>query len=146
LLSAANHSPAKTAAALRRARELRQAIYSIFSALARGSAPPAKDLDVLNRCWKNASVHASVGHSNGKFQKTWVMDQDDELDRPLWPVAVSAAELLTSDELILARECASNRCSWLFLDNSRNKSRRWCDMRTCGNREKAKRHYEKSRN
>jgi predicted RNA-binding Zn ribbon-like protein len=146
LLSAANHSPAKTAAALRRGRELRQSIYSIFSALARGNAPPTKDFDVLNRYWKNASVHASVGRSGDKFQKVWVMDENDELDRPLWPVAASAAELLTSEELILARECGSDRCSWLFLDNSRNKSRRWCDMKTCGNREKAKRHYEKSRN
>lgn len=145
LMNAANHSPSKSAAALRRARELRQAIYSIFSALARGSAPATKDLDVLNRYWKNASIHASVSHSAGKFQKIWVIDEDDELDRPLWPVAVSATELLTSEELILARECASDRCSWLFLDNSRNKSRRWCDMKTCGNREKAKRHYDKSK-
>src|SRR5512143_1533180 len=143
LMNAANHSPAKTAAVLRRARELRQAIYSIFSALARGSAPATKELDILNRYWKNASIHASVGHTGGKFQKIWVVDENDELDRPLWPVAASAAELLIAEELVLARECASDRCSWLFLDNSRNKSRRWCDMKTCGNREKAKRHYEK---
>ncbi|MDT8070067.1 MAG: ABATE domain-containing protein [Terriglobia bacterium] len=145
LMNAANHSQAKASAALRRARELRQAIYSIFSAIARESAPATKDLDVLNRFWKNASIHASVSHAGGKFQKTWVMDEDDALDRPLWPVAVSAADLLTSEDLAMARECASDRCSWLFLDNSRNKSRRWCDMKTCGNREKAKRHYEKSR-
>ncbi len=143
LMNAANHSPAKAAAALRKARELRQVIYEIFSALARGSGPGTKDLDLLNRYLKNASVHAGVSHSGGKFQKTWVMEEDDELDRPLWPVAVSAAELLTSDNLTMARECASDRCSWLFLDTSRNKSRRWCDMKTCGNREKAKRHYEK---
>lgn len=145
LMNAANHSSAKAAATLRRARELRQAIYSVFSAVARESAPATKDLDILNRYWKNASVHASVSHSAGKFQKTWVMDEDDELDRLLWPVAASAAELLTSDNLTMARECASDRCSWLFLDTSRNKSRRWCDMKTCGNREKAKRHYEKSK-
>ena len=145
LMNAANHSSAKAAATLRRARELRQAIYSVFSAVARESAPATKDLDILNRYWKNASVHASVSHSAGKFQKAWVMDEDDELDRLLWPVAASAAELLTSDNLTMARECASDRCSWLFLDTSRNKSRRWCDMKTCGNREKAKRHYEKSK-
>src|SRR5512146_2062044 len=58
LMNAANHSPAKAAAALRRARELRQAIYSIFSAVARDSAPLTKDLDILNRYWKSASVHA----------------------------------------------------------------------------------------
>ncbi len=146
LISAANDSPAKAAGALRRARELRQAIYAIFSATARQSAPASKDLDILNRFWKNASRHASVSHNDGKFQKTWVVDEDDELDRPLWPVAASAAELLTSGDFALTRECGSDRCSWLFLDSSRNKSRRWCDMKTCGNREKAKRHYEKTKN
>ena len=147
LMNAANHSPAKAAAALRRAWELRQAIYAIFSAIARENAPTAKDLDLLNRYWKTASAHASVSHSSGgKFQKTWVMDEDDKFDRPLWPVAASTAELLTSDNLAITRECASDRCSWLFLDTSRNKSRRWCDMKTCGNREKAKRHYEKTKN
>ena len=145
LMNAANHFPAKASAALRRARELRQAIYAIFSAIARESAPATKDLDVLNRYWKGASIHIAVSHSGGRFQKTWVMDEGDELDRPLWPVVASAAELLTSEDLTMARECASDRCSWLFLDTSRNKSRRWCDMKTCGNREKAKRHYEKSK-
>lgn len=144
LMSAANHSPAKAAAALRRARELRQLIYTIFSALARRNTPATRDLDLLNRYWQSASVHGSVTHVHGKFEKVWVMDED-ELDRPLWPVVVSAAELLTSEDLALARECDSDRCSWLFLDTSRNKSRRWCDMKTCGNREKAKRHYEKSK-
>lgn len=145
LLNAANHSSTKAAATLRRARELRQAVYAIFSAIAREDAPSTKDLDVLNRYWKHAATHTSVGHSGGEFQKIWVMDEDDELDRPLWPVAASAAELLTSENLTMARECASDRCSWLFLDSSRNKSRRWCDMKTCGNREKAKRHYKKTK-
>ena len=144
-MNAANHSPAKAAAALRKGRELRQAIYEIFSAIARESAPETNDVDILNRYWKNASVHASVSHSGNKFQKTWVMDESDGLDRPWWPVAASAADLLTSEDLRMARECASDRCSWLFLDASRNKSRRWCDMKTCGNREKAKRHYEKTK-
>ena len=145
LMSAANHFPAKAASALRRARELRQAVYSIFSALARETAPATGDLDLLNRFWKSASIHSAVSHASGKFQRIWVLDEDAEFDRPWWPVAASAMELLTSGEVNLARECASDRCSWLFLDTSRNRSRRWCDMKTCGNREKAKRHYEKSK-
>jgi predicted RNA-binding Zn ribbon-like protein len=65
------------------------------------------------------------------------------LDRPLWPIARSAAELLTSDDLGCIRECASETCSWLFMDCSRNQRRRWCDMSTCGNRAKARRHYRR---
>ena len=145
LLTAANHSSAKAQSILRKARDLRQVAYDIFSAIAAQRAPATKDLDVLNRFWKSASVHRAVAHTSGTFTRVWIMDEPDELERPLWPIAASAEELLTGDELSLVRECASGNCSWLFLDHSRNKSRRWCDMKTCGNREKAKRHYEKSK-
>ncbi len=145
LLSAANHSPSKTNAALRKARELRQALYDVFRAVAAQRAPGTADLDVLNRFWKSATIHRSVVHTAGDFHRAWVMDEGDELERPLWPIAASAEELLTGGEVNLVRECGSEKCSWLFLDHSRNKSRRWCDMKTCGNRAKAKRHYEKNR-
>src|SRR5678809_1414556 len=56
---------------------------------------------------------------------SWMFtDEGDELDRMLWPVAWSAASLLTSDDLRLVRRCAADRCGWLFLDHSRNRSRR----------------------
>lgn len=61
----------------------------------------------------------------------------------LWPVARSAAELLTSPDAQRVRECALRSCSWLFVDRSRNRRRRWCDMKTCGNRAKARRHYRR---
>jgi predicted RNA-binding Zn ribbon-like protein len=67
------------------------------------------------------------------------------LHRLLWPIAESAAELLTSQEVSSIRLCEAPDCDWLFLDNSRNRSRRWCDMKICGNREKARRHYRRSR-
>jgi predicted RNA-binding Zn ribbon-like protein len=65
--------------------------------------------------------------------------------RILWTVARSAAELLTSDHLGAVRVCAGSGCGWLFLDLSRNRSRRWCAMSDCGNREKARRHYQRVR-
>lgn len=142
---AANHLPLRANAVLRKARELRQAIYEIFSAIAGGRAPATKDLDTLNNYWKAASVHRTLTHSGGSFRTAWTMDDKDEMERPLWPVAASAAELLTSEELASVRECASDQCSWLFLDNSRNRTRRWCDMKVCGNREKARRHYERAK-
>ncbi len=145
LLNAANHSPSKAKAALRKACELRQAIYNTFAAIATDSAPKTEDLDILNKYWKASASHRSVSPLNGSFQQIWTSDPADELDRPLWPIAASAAELMTGEQLGHVRQCASEKCSWLFLDQSRNRSRRWCDMKVCGNRAKAKRHYEKSR-
>jgi predicted RNA-binding Zn ribbon-like protein len=63
----------------------------------------------------------------------------------LWPVVRDAADLLTSKELNRVGRCADERCGWLFVDTSRNRSRRWCSMESCGNRAKARRHYRKSR-
>ncbi len=70
----------------------------------------------------------------------------DALMRPLWPVALSAAELLTSPDLTRVRECAGRAegCGWLFLDSSRGSGRRWCTMEVCGNRAKARRHYRRA--
>jgi len=74
----------------------------------------------------------------------WALARDVALDRPLWPIARSAVELLTSDdEVRLVRECASATCEWLFVDRTRNHSRRWCDMNDCGNRAKQKRLRER---
>jgi len=144
-MAAANHSQIKASAALRKARELRQAIFDVFRAIAGQHAPATGDLDVLNKYWRSASIHRSVAHADGNFRRVWVMDENDELDRPLWGVVASAEELLTSGEVGLVRECDADTCSWLFLDHSRNRSRRWCDMKTCGNRAKAKRHYERAK-
>ena len=92
---------------------------------------------------RRLALHAAGGWSD-RFTWTW-LDEPLSLDTPLWPVARSAAELLTSSELSALRLCASDRCAWLFLDTSRNGSRRWCSMRTCGNRAKARRHHARVR-
>src|SRR3989442_8269959 len=64
----------------------------------------------------------------------------------IWPIARSAADLLTSDEQRqLVRECGAPDCLWLFLDTTKNRSRQWCSMQSCGNREKARRHYQRLR-
>jgi predicted RNA-binding Zn ribbon-like protein len=68
-----------------------------------------------------------------------------KLDWILNPVIRSAADLLISEEFSRIKKCADPTCGWLFLDISRNRSRRWCDMRDCGNRAKASRFYKKSK-
>jgi predicted RNA-binding Zn ribbon-like protein len=84
------------------------------------------------------------GQAPGRFGWSWA-DDPVNLEMPLWPVTRSAADLLTSSDLRSLRLCASDTCAWLFLDTSRNGSRRWCSMRTCGNRAKARRHHARVR-
>ena len=158
LISAARRHPAAAGAALRRARALREALFSIFSAVADGNVPRAAVVELLNDELARALRHArlvavkdndakgsrAAGGAPFVYRYGWGGSTDD-LDRILWPVARSAAELLTDDRLSRIRECAAGNCAWLFLDTSRNRSRRWCDMTVCGNREKAQRHYRRSR-
>ena len=71
----------------------------------------------------------------------WSLDGGDRLADPLWPVLWDAAALLTSANLQRLGRCDDEHCGWVFLDHSRNRSRRWCAMEDCGNRAKARRHY-----
>lgn len=122
--------------------EVREAIYRIFSAKVAGEAPVDRDIEILNTALKKAMRQTEIRCSDGDFEWHWG-GPAQALDRPLWPIVRSAAELLTSDEIPHLRECDSDTCSWLFVDRSRTRRRRWCDMSTCGNRAKARRHYQK---
>ncbi|HWT02010.1 MAG TPA: ABATE domain-containing protein [Pyrinomonadaceae bacterium] len=145
LLKGAARDPAGAARALARARALREAIYAIFYAVARGRRAPSKsDLAVLNAELSEAMAQQRVVRVGEGFAWDWVAD-DAALGRVTWPVARSAAELLTSGEAGRTRVCEAGDCSWLFMDLSKNRSRRWCDMKYCGNRAKSRRHYERKR-
>jgi predicted RNA-binding Zn ribbon-like protein len=78
------------------------------------------------------------------FSWDWTR-RGETLERPMWDIAQSAADLLTSGQLHRVRQCGDERCGWLFFDRSKNRSRRWCSMDDCGNRAKARRHYRRSR-
>ena len=158
LAAAARRRPAAAAAVLRRARTLREALFAIFAAVSRNDVPPDADLETLNdelgRAMAQARIIVGQGNSSKRsrlvhsrtvrYRYGWGGTGGD-LDRVLWPVARSATDLLTGDLLIRVRECDAGNCAWLFLDTSRNRSRRWCDMTVCGNREKAHRHYRRSK-
>jgi predicted RNA-binding Zn ribbon-like protein len=111
---------------------LRETLYAIFGAVARRAAPPEEALRQLNDEIARRPRRIANGFA-------WVADD------VLAPVVWSAAELLTSGPLERVRECpGDDTCGWLFLDTSRNGSRRWCDMSTCGNRAKARRYYRRA--
>lgn len=128
---------------LRAAITLRKAIFSAFLALANGKPAALPDIELIDRAATDALRHRHIVRANGGYQWRW--DDEPMLERILWPIAESAAALLTSADLAKVRECEARDCYWLFLDNSRNHSRRWCTMSACGNREKARRHYRRQR-
>lgn len=122
---------------------LREAIYNIFSATAANHEPKADDLMTLNSHLSKALVHMQLTPGGQHFDWKWI-DDGHSLDKILWPVVHSASTLLTSTDLIRVGECADDKgCGWVFYDKTRNRSRRWCDMKGCGNRDKVRRYYKK---
>ena len=141
LIAAARSDPSGALDVLQRGIRLREAIWDAFT---RKTAVPSKDLAAISDEAARAAGHMRLGRDGSAFSWTW--GDELELDRVLWPVARSAVELLTSEvNRSAVRECESETCAWLFLDRTRNHSRRWCDMGDCGNRAKARRFRERRR-
>ncbi len=144
LLEEAALHPADAAVALVRAIDLRETIYRAFSAIAQGARPREEDLATLNAALSASLARLRIVPSQDSYSWGWAASPSD-LDQMLWPVVRSAGILLTSVLLGRVRKCAGDPCGWLFLDTSKNRSRRWCDMRSCGNRAKARRYYQRKR-
>ncbi|KDR42239.1 CGNR zinc finger domain-containing protein [Caballeronia glathei] len=120
-------------------RAMREAMHAVFSAIAGGAPPSEAPLRRLEGHILKAMRHAHL-HVDGQAPVRWTVRPEKAgtaliRDR----LAIAASELLAQPMLSNVRECGA--CSWLFLDQSRSKSRRWCSMATCGNRVKAQRHY-----
>ena len=139
---AADH-PRSAADALASAIALREALYFIFYAASRGDAPLADDLELLQRHLQRALREPRIVRQEGRFSVAFA--DDGAATAPLDTIARSAVELLASDELGRVRVCSSDGCDWLFVDQTRNRSRRWCEMKACGNRAKARRHYQRTK-
>jgi predicted RNA-binding Zn ribbon-like protein len=144
LLARAERHPGEASSVLAQAIALREAIYRIFKAVAEDTVPEADDLVSLSAAIAEAMTHARIVARAGGFTWEWI-DTAVNLDRMLWPAVRSAEDLLISDELDAVRVCASDTCNWLFIDTSKNHSRRWCDMKSCGNRAKARRFYSRKK-
>ncbi|HEY7623759.1 MAG TPA: ABATE domain-containing protein [Candidatus Limnocylindria bacterium] len=139
----AEQDPRRAAAVYELGVALREAIWGVFSALASGDPPTEADLELI-------SDAAAAGAARSRLVVDrdgvgWTLASADDLERPLWQIARSAADLLTSNARERIKECASPTCEWVFLDRSKNHSRRWCDMSDCGNREKARRFHQRKR-
>jgi predicted RNA-binding Zn ribbon-like protein len=128
----------------RKAVELREAIYRIFRSRIRGEPLPERELRVFNEILGAVPSRVRVAPTGGGVG-WWSRGTARPLDM-LAPIAWSAAELMTSPRAERVRQCADETgCGYLFLDESRAGTRRWCSMGECGNRAKARRHYHRQK-
>ena len=145
LLEEARRRPAEAAAAFERAVMLRESTYRVFHAIAYDERPEPRDVEAIGEAHVGAMDHSRLASTSEGFGWVWAED-GVALERPLWPVAISAAELLTSGDLERVKECpGSDGCGWLFFDSSKNGRRRWCSMEGCGSRDKMRRLYARKR-
>lgn len=148
LLAEARRRPSEAEATFRAAIALRETIYRTFLALAQGGSPRQADLDAIGAWLGRALAHRRLRRGQACCVLGWE-EPPDALDAMLWPVVASAAELLVSGgDLERVRVCGlydADECGWLFVDETKSHTRRWCSMKDCGNRAKARRHYQRAR-
>jgi predicted RNA-binding Zn ribbon-like protein len=112
----------------------REAAYAVLHPLAVGAEPAAADLAVLRELVEDAVCTASLVSAR---PLTWrVVGTVDQVRLSVW-------RLFEDEDLSRLRQCDDDDCGWLFLDRSRNGSRRWCSSADCGNRARARRHYQR---
>jgi len=134
--------------ALTHTRGLRELLYATFRPIADGVEPPAELLDALRDADRDALAQARLKPATGVAGSRvptmrWTWPPPDRLTDPLRPITHAAVELLTEGPLEHLKICGN--CRWLFLDQSRNHSRRWCSMAECGTQMKQRRFVERRR-
>jgi predicted RNA-binding Zn ribbon-like protein len=137
-------TPDAAARALRAGRSLREALAAIFYGVLAGRGPPRADLQTLERYLHSADRHRDLrweAAANQRVGLVWSWSGNEaNAELPVWVIAQSALGLLLSSEIARVRACEASTCRWLFLDTSKNQMRRWCKMKVCGNRSKARRY------
>jgi predicted RNA-binding Zn ribbon-like protein len=126
-------------AAFSRVQACRDDMDEIFRALADSSAPPAPALRRMQLAYVEALANAQLrGDTQGC---TWRWDSGSDLLAPLWPIVAAAVELLTHGPADHIKPC--HACRFLFIDHSKNSSRRWCSMDDCGKAAKIARYLQR---
>jgi predicted RNA-binding Zn ribbon-like protein len=138
-----NHQ-AEAAEVFAEAITIREVVFRIFSAIAVGASVQAKDFVVLKAVLAKTPPRSQLARL-GRHCGWWVEQGQPSVAGVLAPVLWSAGDLMLNAESRPIRRCANQECLWLFIDQSKNSTRRWCDMNACGNRAKARRHYAKIR-
>lgn len=136
--------PAAAARALTRAKELREELFALVSAMAAGNAPPKSALATLREHWLAGTVAHELRFEKGQVGADVRADAAD-FDLVAAMVAYRMVEHVLSQPVDRLRMCGGTNCAWVFIDSSKAGRRRWCDMAVCGNVAKAQRFYARSR-
>ncbi|TMH86982.1 MAG: hypothetical protein E6H45_04485 [Betaproteobacteria bacterium] len=145
LRRAAAASPRAAAQVWGRAIKFREALFRVLNARTEGGAIAREDLSIIEAEHARAVSFARLAWTGDGY--SWSLDPSAEsLDAALQPLVESAVSLLTSAKMERLRRCGNSTCYWLFIDETKNHSRRWCEMASCGNVVKVRRHREKARN
>ena len=125
----------------RRALDLRDTLDAIFRAVAQGKQSRPRDLTKLRDAYLAVLSRARLVGKPGSFE--WELPAQAGVDALLLPVLTSALELLQTPARI--RRCPGDNCGWLFIDETKNGSRKWCSMDPCGSRDKMRRYRSRKR-
>ena len=142
LVGEARRHPHQAAGVLSRAREFREALNGLAASIAQERQPAPAALTTIGDCLAAAYANGRLVPHQGALQ--WVASAEDDLNRILWEIGRAAGRLVLSPRLSRIRACAASDCGWWFMDDTKNHSRRWCDMKLCGNREKIRRFRSKN--
>lgn len=126
------------------ARALREALRQMFQRAVRDGKVAPRDVQTLNLLLERFPAAGRIERSNGDWTMIWE-SQSAGAEKIFYAIVKSAAELVATGRWRALRECASDACTWMFLDTSKNHSRRWCEMARCGNRDKVQRFRARSR-
>jgi predicted RNA-binding Zn ribbon-like protein len=137
-LKRARHSEAERIQVLQQVKLFRETVADIAYACLHTEKIPGEKLAALESYFSMANTRRQLRNTGAGLAWAWP-DIDRNVAAPLWLLAHEAESLLLSDQVVRLRGCASETCQWLFLDTSKNHTRRWCDMKICGNRMKARR-------
>lgn len=143
LLRAARRNSKEAAAVRRRITALRDAIRAIVLAFRHGASPTSAALALLNEERLEADRHGR--HVVSGDHLVWAFNESKDLDRIIWPIVHEAVHFLSQSNMSRVRECASETCEWLFLDTSKNGSRRFCNASTCGSATRVRRFRERQK-
>jgi predicted RNA-binding Zn ribbon-like protein len=137
LVAEARQHPHQAALVLSRAKVFREALNGLAAAIDAQRQPPGDVLATIGDVLATAYANGRLVPHDGALQ--WVAGSENDLDRIVWEIGRAAGRLVVSPRLARLRACAAHDCGWWFVDDTKNRSRRWCDMTLCGNREKLRR-------
>jgi predicted RNA-binding Zn ribbon-like protein len=137
LVTEAKRHPHHAALVLSRAKEFREALNGLAVAIDSQRQPSPDVLKTIGDALAAAYANGRLVPHDGTLQ--WVAGAEDDLERIIWEIGRAAGRLVISPRLSRVRACAAGDCGWWFVDDTKNRSRRWCDMTLCGNREKLRR-------